>query len=456
MSTHAALIHKQTTYFRSRETLPLAFRKQALKRLADAIRAYESDIIQALKQDLNKSEFEAYSSEVGIVLKEIRFMLQHLSKWARPRKVRTPMTHIGSSGKLLYEPYGVALIIAPWNFPFQLAVLPLIGAIAAGNCAIVKPSELTPNTAEVLAWLIGETFLEEYITVVLGGVETSQSLLAEKVDKIFYTGGTEVGKVVMKAAAMHLTPVTLELGGKSPCIVHKDARLKLAAKRIAWGKFMNAGQTCVAPDYVYVHEDVKEEFLTELMQATALLYGADPLADDTYTRVISAKHFDRLQRLMPGGEVVFGGKSDRDSLRMEPTVLVHADMGHSLMQEEIFGPLLPVLTYTDIEQVLQFVNSRPKPLALYLFSESERLQRHVLEHASFGGGCVNDTVYHYTSPYLPFGGVGSSGMGAYHGESSFQCFSHRKSVLKQTTLLDIPFRYPHLKNGLKRIKMFLK
>lgn len=452
----AALIDKQRAFFHTGKSREIAFRKDALRRLGKAIRKYEHEIIQALKLDLNKSEFEAYSSEVGIILKEIRFIAKHLSAWARPRKVRTPLTHIGSRSAVYYEPYGVALIIAPWNFPFQLALAPLLGAIAAGNCAIVKPSELTPHTSEAIAKLIGEIYEEEYVAVVQGGAETSRALLAEKVDYIFFTGGISVGKIVMEAAASHLTPITLELGGKSPCIVHKDANLKLAARRIAWGKFMNAGQTCIAPDYLYVHQSVQTAFISHLKSAIQELYGTDPLRNNSFTRIVSDKHFDRLQSYLNNGTVHIGGGSNRDSLMIEPTVLTEVTPEDPVMQDEIFGPILPVLEYQELEQVLTDINNRPKPLALYIFSENKTVQDHVLTTATFGGGCVNDTVYHFTSPYLPFGGVGNSGMGAYHGRSSFELFSHRKSVLKQTTLFDLPFRYPHMKNGLKTIKRFLK
>ncbi|MBB6671961.1 aldehyde dehydrogenase [Cohnella nanjingensis] len=456
MDSCTALIRKQQAFFETGQTKPLAYRQEALRQLGNAIRKHERGILQALRQDLNKSEFEAYASEVGIVLKEIRFVMKHLRSWARPRKVKTPLTHIGSRSSIYPEPYGVVLIIAPWNFPFQLAIAPLIGAIAAGNCAVVKPSELTPRTSEVLALLIRETFGAEYIAVVQGDAETSQALLAEPVDYIFFTGGTAVGKVVMEAAAKRLTPVTLELGGKSPCIVHEDANLKLAAKRIAWGKFMNAGQTCVAPDYVYVHQSVKTAFLDHLKRAIDELYGANPLANASYTRIVSDKHFRRLQAFLADGVAAAGGQSDPNALLIEPTVLTEVSPDAPVMQDEIFGPILPVLAYQDIGQVIEAINRRPKPLALYIFSESKPIQRQVLNDASFGGGCVNDTVYHFTSPYLPFGGVGGSGMGAYHGRSSFELFSHRKGVLKQTTLFDIPFRYPNAKHALRWIKRFLK
>jgi aldehyde dehydrogenase (NAD+) len=456
MDNYSDLISQQKAFFHTHQTLSLSFRVDALNKLGQAVRKYEDELLQALKADLNKSEFEAYSSEIGIVLKEIRFVLKHLRSWARPKRVRTPLTHIGSRSTIYKEPYGVALIIAPWNFPFQLAIAPLIGAIAAGNCAIVKPSELTPTTSEVIAMLIRETYPEEYIAVVQGGVDASQALLKEKVDYIFFTGSVPVGKVIMEAAAKQLIPSTVELGGKSPCIVHEDAHLKLAARRIAWGKFMNAGQTCIAPDYIYVHQSVKEAFISHLKGAIEQLYGENPMENESYTRIVSDKHFNRLQAFLNDGKVIIGGKSNRDQLRIEPTVLSEITWDSSVMQDEIFGPILPVLAYNDIEQVLGEINSRPKPLSLYIFTESKSIAQQVLAGVSFGGGCVNDTVYHFTSPYLPFGGVGSSGIGAYHGQSSFELFSHRKSVLKQTTLFDIPFRYPHIKNGLKKIKLFLK
>ncbi len=456
MSDYEARVQKMKDCFRTHQTKDIGFRLNALMKLGDAIRKHERSITEALAADLNKSEFEAFASEIGIVLKEISFVRKRLRRWAKPRKVRTPLTHIGSRSAIHSEPYGVVLIIAPWNFPFQLAIAPLVGAIAAGNCAVVKPSELTPHTSEAIAAMIRETFPEEYIMVVQGGADASQALLDIDIDYIFFTGGTSVGKVVMEAAARHLTPVTLELGGKSPCIVHEDARLDLAAKRIAWGKFMNAGQTCVAPDYVYVHQSVQEAFLSRLKEAIGQLYGASPLTSGNYTRIVSEKHFERLARLLENGRTAVGGGCDRDGRLIEPTVLTEVAPDAAVMRDEIFGPILPILTYTDLDDVVSAINDRPKPLALYVFTESKEVQRRVLGRTSFGGGCVNDTVYHFTSPYLPFGGVGPSGMGAYHGRSSFELFSHRKSVLKQTTLFDIPFRYPHRKNGLKTIKRFLK
>jgi aldehyde dehydrogenase (NAD+) len=456
MENYHSLVLKQKAYFRTGATKELAFRIHALEKLREAIRANEQSLFHTLKEDLNKSEFEAYATEIGVLLEEIRFTLKHLSDWVKLEKVKTPVSHIGSTSFIYSEPYGVALIIAPWNYPFQLAIAPLIGAIAAGNCAIVKPSELTPKTSELIGKIIRELFSEEYISVVEGGLEASQALLAEDVDYIFFTGSVPVGKVIMEAASKNLTPVTLELGGKSPCIVHKDANLKLAAKRIAWGKFINAGQTCVAPDYLYVHESIKEQFLKEFRLATHELYGVDALKNPDYTRIVSKRHFDRLLTFLNNGDTYMGGDSNGETLTIEPTVLSRITWNDPVMQDEIFGPILPVLEYRELSEVIDGIHKHPNPLALYLFTENASVQQEVLYHISFGGGCINDTVYHLASPYLPFGGVGSSGLGAYHGKGSFDTFSHRKSVLKQTTKFDIPFRYPNVRDALKRIKWFLK
>lgn len=456
MENYHSLILKQKAFFRSGKTKELNYRIQALEAIRDAIRKNEQSLFHTLKEDLNKSEFEAYATEIGVVLEEFRFTLKHISDWIKPEKVKTPVSHIGSTGYIYSEPYGVALIIAPWNYPFQLAIAPLIGAIAAGNCAILKPSELTPKTSALLRKMITELFPEEYIAVAEGGVDASQALLAEDVDYIFFTGSVPVGKVIMEAASKNLTPLTLELGGKSPCIVHHDANVKLAAKRIAWGKFINAGQTCVAPDYLYVHESKKDEVLHEFQLATHELYGEKTLENPDYTRIVSKRHFDRLLTFLNNGNIFMGGGSNEETLTIEPTVLTGITWDDSIMQDEIFGPILPVLLYRELSEVIDGIHRHPNPLALYLFSENERVQQEVLQHISFGGGCINDTVYHLASPYLPFGGVGSSGIGAYHGKGSFDTFSHRKSVLKQTTKFDLPFRYPNVKDGLRKLKWFLK
>ncbi|MEH7121274.1 aldehyde dehydrogenase [Neobacillus vireti] len=456
METYSSLINKQKSFFKTETTKNVGYRIEALQKLRNAIKKNEKTLMEALRTDLNKSEFDAYTSEIGFVLEELRFTIKHLRSWAAPKKVKTPVTHIGSNSYIYPEPYGVSLIIAPWNYPFQLAVAPLIGAIAAGNCAIIKPSELTPKTSEVLENLIKEIFPEEYISVVQGGVDTSQSLLYEQLDYIFFTGSVPVGKMIMESAAKHLTPVTLELGGKSPCIVHEDANLKLAAKRIAWGKFTNSGQTCIAPDYLYVHKRIKDAFLQLFKETTLELYGKEPLKNPDFTRIVSERHFNRLSSFLDNGQLFMGGNTDQERLTIEPTVLTDITWEDSIMRDEIFGPLLPVLEYDDLSEVIEGIHRHPKPLALYIFTENHNIQEEVLTKVSFGGGCVNDTVYHFVSPYLPFGGVGTSGMGAYHGKGNFDTFSHQKSVLKQTTKFDIPFRYPNVKNGLEKIKLFMK
>ena len=456
MQTYNSLITKQKSFFRTETTKDVAYRLEALQKLRIAIKNNEKKLMDALKADLNKSEFDSYSTEIGIVLEELRFTIKHLRSWVKPKRVKTPITHIGSSSFIFSEPYGVTLIIAPWNYPFQLAIAPLIGAIAAGNCAVIKPSELTSKTSEVLGKLISDLFPEDYISVVQGGVETSQALLNEKFDYIFFTGSVPVGKVIMEAAAKNLTPITLELGGKSPCIVHEDANIKLAAKRIAWGKFTNAGQTCIAPDYLYLHKKIKDQFLQQFKEATIELYGEKPLNNVHFTRIVSDKHFKRLCSFLDNGELFMGGESNQENLMIEPTVLTNITWDDQIMQDEIFGPILPVLEYDVLSEVLEGIHRHPKPLSLYLFTENNNVQQEVVNSVSFGGGCINDTVYHFVSPYLPFGGVGNSGIGAYHGKGNFDTFSHQKSVLKQTTLFDIPFRYPNMKNGLNKIKLFLK
>ncbi len=456
MENFEQIIKKQRDFFQQGKSKDVSFRIAALKKLQHLIRSNEKDLMAALKADLNKSEFDTYLTEIGIVLEEINFTLKHLQKWTKPKRVRSTLATFGSKGYIYPEPYGVVLIISPWNYPFQLAIAPLIGAIAAGNCAIVKPSELTPNTSAILNKLLSENFSDDYIKVIEGGIETSNSLLKEKFDYIFFTGSVNVGKIIMEAAAKNLTPVTLELGGKSPCIVHEDANVKLAAKRIAWGKFINAGQTCVAPDYIYVHHRIKDEFLQALKKAIHDLYGKNVESTGRFTKIVSERHFNRLTSFIKQEKTIIGGGFDPQSLIIEPTVLDQISWDDDVMQEEIFGPILPIIEYAQLEEMISAINNHPKPLALYIFSESVEVQQLILQNISFGGGCINDTVYHLSSPYLPFGGVGDSGMGAYHGEGSFNVFSHKKSILKQTTLFDLPFRYPTTKNALKKVKMFLK
>jgi aldehyde dehydrogenase (NAD+) len=456
MEKYDTLIQMQRAFFTQGKTKNVTFRIEMLNQLRNLIKTNEKPLMDALKQDLNKSEFDSFISEIGIVLEEIRFTIKNLRKWSKPRRVKSSLTGLGSKSYIYSEPYGVAFIIAPWNYPFQLSIAPLIGAMAAGNCAIIKPSELTPRTSSILRKMINGNYPNDYISVVEGGVETSTALLEEKFDYIFFTGSVAVGKIIMEAASKHLTPVTLELGGKSPCIVHEDANLKLAAKRIAWGKYINAGQTCVAPDYLYVHKRIKDEFLRLFKESISELYGMNPIQKGDFTRIVSKRHFLRLTSFLKDGTIYYGGEHDLSKLMLEPTVLVDVLWDDEVMQDEIFGPILPVLEFEDLSSMVNKINSRAKPLALYTFSNSLDVQNYILNNVSFGGGCTNDTVFHLSSPYLPFGGVGESGIGAYHGKGSFDVFSHEKSILKQTTLFDLPFRYPNTKNALKKIKMFIK
>lgn len=451
-----ALIGKQRIYFQNGQTQNISFRMEQLKRLKSGIKAYEDKILYALRKDLNKSSFDAYSTEIGMVYEEINHFLKHLKSWAKPIRVKTALTHIGSTGYVYNEPYGVVLIISPWNYPFQLAISPLIGAIAAGNCAIIKPSELSSNTSRILAELIKEYFPEKYIAVVEGGIESSKDLLSEKLDYILFTGSVSVGKIVMEAAAQNLIPITLELGGKSPCIVHRDADIRLAAKRIVWGKFLNSGQTCIAPDYIFVHKDIKEKLLEHMKNMIQEFYGAEPLRNQDYPVIVNNRHFERLIAYLQNVRVLAGGQYDQERRLIEPTIIDQVYWNHAVMQDEIFGPILPVLEYEDISEMIRMVNSQPRPLALYFFSKNKELQEKVIKNISYGGGCINDTMMHAATLYLPFGGVGNSGIGSYHGKSSFELFSHKKSVLYQTTLFDLPVRYPNMKYGLNVLKFFLR
>jgi len=456
MSRTQEIAQKQREFFLNNKTKDLKFRKEQLLKLREAVREYEERILDALALDLNKSKYEGYMTEVGIVLEEISFVLKRFKRWAKPKRVKTPLTQFPAKSIIYKEPYGVVLIMSPWNYPFQLAIAPLVGAIAAGNCALIKPSNYSPYTSEVISEMIGKTFPEEYISVVLGGREANQDLLAQKFDYIFFTGGTKVGRVVMEAASKHLTPVTLELGGKSPCIVDETAKIDLAARRIVWGKFINAGQTCVAPDYVLVQKSVKNDLLTSMVKYVKEYFGKALEKDFRFPRIVNEKHFQRLLGLMGSGKLYYGGKSDPDLNRIEPTILDEVDWDSPVMQEEIFGPILPVLEFDSLDEVVRKVNARPKPLALYLFTTSKAKEKYILNSISHGGGCINDTVVHLATHYLPFGGVGESGIGNYHGRASFDTFSHKKSIMKKSNLIDVPLRYPPFKDSLKLLKKFLK
>jgi aldehyde dehydrogenase (NAD+) len=432
----------QRKFFATHATLPLNFRLEQLKKLETAIIKYNDEILAALYADLKKPKMEAFTSEIAFAIDEIRLMQKKLSGWMQPQSVKTPIHLQPAKSEIYRDPLGVVLIIGPWNYPFLLAITPLMGAIAAGNCAIIKPSEFAPHTAELIKKIIAECFSPSHVCVIEGGVAETTELLKLKFDHIFFTGSTPVGKIVMKAAAETLTPVTLELGGKSPTIVSPNADLDLAARRIAWGKFLNAGQTCVAPDYVYVHERVSKDLEKKLQEQIKKFYTEDAKSSDSYARIINEKNFDRLCKLLNKEQVVYGGGSDRSSLYIEPTILNNVQWTDETMKDEIFGPILPLLKYQSLDEVFKTINSQPKPLAAYFFSQNENEVERFLTEVSFGGGCINDIIIHLANPHLPFGGVGSSGVGAYHGERSFLTFTHEKSVVRKSKWLDFDFRYP--------------
>jgi aldehyde dehydrogenase (NAD+) len=436
------LVQKQRDFFSGGTTIDVSFRIEQLDRLRTALQTHEPALTKALGADLGKPPVEAYSAEIGIVLADIAFARQRVARWARTRRVKNPPIHKYTKSFIHPEPYGTALIIAPWNYPVQLLLSPLVGAIAAGNTALLKPSEISSNTSRALAEMIADAFDPAYIACVEGGPETAAALLEQRFDYIFYTGSTTVGRIVMEAAARGPTPVTLELGGKSPCIVEDDVELVHTAHRIVWGKFYNAGQTCIAPDYLLVNRKIRDRLLAAVKDAITEFYGPDPRTTPDYGRIINDRHFDRLSGLLGRGRVLVGGQKDKKQRYIAPTVIEGVSPDDPVMQEEIFGPILPVIEYDDLSGAIDFVNSRPRPLALYFFSRDRRKQRRVLTETRSGGVCINDTVIQITSPYLPFGGVGASGMGSYHGRASFDTFTHYRSVLKQTFLFDLTLRYP--------------
>ncbi len=449
----------QKAFFESGATRDYRFRIDALSRLQKAILDREDEICSALSADLNKSPFETYMCETGMVLSEISYAKKHLRRWMKKKRVRTPMAQFFSRSFTMHEPYGSVLILSPWNYPFMLSLDVLAGAVAAGNCAVISPSEYAPVTAHVIRTMIEETFPEEYIAVADGGPECNQELLAQRFDYIFFTGSPRVGRIVMKAAADHLTPVTLELGGKSPCIVDETADLRIAARRLAFGKCLNAGQTCVAPDYLLVQESVKDIFLDLLKQEICSMYGENPLICPDFVRIVSRSHYDRILGLIEnsGGTIFSGGRGDDLTLKIEPTILTDIAPEDPVMQEELFAPVLPVLTFRTTEEVCRFVTAREKPLALYLFTSDRKAERKILSEVSFGGGCINDTIIHLATPYMGFGGVGNSGIGSYHGKKSFETFSHEKSVLKKSTKIDLPVRYqPETPLKSRLLRLFLR
>ena len=448
----ADLIGRQKEYFAAGHTRSLAFREQMLRRFMRGIQEKEANITKALGEDFGKPAFETYATEIGILLTEIRFTLRNLKKWIKPKSVKGSLFNFPSRNYIYQEPLGVSLVIGAWNYPFQLTLSPVIGSIAAGGCAILKPSEHTSATSEIITKLVQKHFPPEYLAVVQGGPETSQALLELPFDKIFFTGSIPVGKIVATAAAKQLIPVTLELGGKSPCIVDQTADLKLAARRIVWGKFLNAGQTCVAPDYLLVQQNILPAFLQHLAQTITQFYGPEPERSPDYARIINQRHFTRLSNLLPEATIYAGGQTNAEKLYIAPTLLTDVTWEHPLMQEEIFGPLLPVLPFETLPDAIAQVNAHPKSLALYLFSRNKKAQATVLAQTSSGGACLNETVSHLANPHLPFGGVGASGQGNYHGKASFDAFSHHKSVLKKPFRPDLPLRYPPYQNKLNWMK----
>lgn len=432
-------------FYSDHQTLNINFRIGELKKFKSAILEYEDKITEALRADLHKSAEEAYLTEISIVIQEIDHHIGKLKKWAIPKKVRTPFHLLPSSGRIIYEPLGVALIIAPWNFPFHLLMNPLVGAISSGCCAFLKPSPHAPATAMVMEEMVRKTFNPGHVGIAQGGREVNKSLLAQHFDFIFFTGSPLVGQVVMKAAAENLTPVVLELGGKSPCIVEKDADIDIAAKRIAWGKTINAGQTCISPDYLFVHHSVKDDLVSRIGNQINAMYGPDIKLSHYYPRIIHEKAVNRIQKLMQHGKIIFGGDIDIENRYIAPTIIDEVRPDYPIMQEEIFGPVLPVMTFSDIDEVISYVNANEKPLAFYYFGKAAGTEN-IIQKTTSGGGCINDTILHVANHYLPFGGTGSSGMGRYHGKQSFLAFSNTRSILKTPTYIDNPYKYPPFKN----------
>ena len=457
MSDIQAVVANQRAYFAKGETLDVSFRRGALKRLQAAIKANEEKICKALESDLGKSASEAYMCEVGLTLSELSYVLSHLNRWTRRRPVLTPLAQFHARSFTVHNPYGVVLIMSPWNYPFMLTLEPLIGALAAGNCCVVKPSAYAPATSAAIRDLLAECFPPEYVAVVEGGRAENQELLNQRFDYIFFTGGVTVGREVMRKAAEHLTPISLELGGKSPCIVDSTAKLDLAAKRLAFGKLLNCGQTCVAPDYLLIDRKVKDEFLACLKKHLTAMIGEDALDNDKYVHMINRRHFNRVMGLIDQEKVVFGGRGAEDTLRIQPTIMDGVTAHDAVMQEEIFGPVLPVIVYDRIDEAISFINEREHPLALYLFSEDKATQNRFLQSVPFGGGCINDTIIHLATSRMGFGGVGHSGMGSYHGKKSFDTFSHEKSIVNKSTWMDLPVRYmPYHKRKDSLLRMFLR
>ena len=452
------MLDEHQAYFYAGMTRSVEFRIEQLEILKKTIKKYETDVIEALYKDLRKSGFEAYVTEIGLVYDNISYMTKNIEQWMEPKYVKTPVALMPSKSFIVNDSYGTVLIIAPFNYPFQLIMEPLIGAIIGGNCVVIKPSEATPHTANIVKKIISEAFDPRYIRVLEGEKEETSLLIHAPFDFIFFTGSVQVGKIVMKAAAERLTPIALELGGKSPAIVDHTANLAIAAKRIVWGKFVNAGQTCIAPDYVLVQENVKDEFIEQMKKAIAQFYGKDLQQSPDLGRIVNGNHFDRLMRILESenDHIIFGGKTDRDDLFIEPTLLTGVNFNSPSMEEELFGPILPIIGYNDLRNIIHQIRKLPKPLAAYMFSEHEKAQAFFLQELPFGGGCINDTITHAGSAHLPFGGVGNSGVQSYHGEASFNLFTHQKSIVKKNTSLPINIVFPPYKNKVKLVRGLLK
>lgn len=452
------IIESQREFFLTHTTKDINFRLENLQKLKKAILKYEGKLNEALKNDLTKPPFEAYVTEIGFVLEEISHHIHNLKKWAKPTKIRTDLVNFYSRSYILHEPFGVVLIMSPWNYPFQLLFDPLVGAISAGNCVVMKPAHYSEHVSDTIVEMITETFDQRYISILTGGRDVIQKMLDIRYDYIFFTGSPFLGRIVMEKASRHLTPVSLELGGKSPCIIDEDANLDVAARRAMFGKLLNSGQTCIAPDYFFVHSKIKKQFIEKIKECIIRSYGEDPQKSPDYGRIINIEQFAKLVGLIKTGDVVFGGWVDEGDRYIAPTILDNVKPGDPIMQEEIFGPIIPIMEYNNLDEVAAFINSREKPLAFYFFTSSRRKEKKLLSMTSSGGGCINDTMVHLTNPRLPFGGVGKSGMGGYHGKHSFDTFSHHRSILAKSTWLDIPLRYPPYGNGskLKIAKMLFK
>lgn len=452
------IFNKQKEFFNLGKTKDINFRIEVLKKLKKVIKENEDKILEALKRDLGKSNFESYATEIGLVYDEINTHIKNIKRWSKIKKIKSPIVHYPSKSYIYKEPYGVILIIGPFNYPFQLVMAPLVGAISAGNTAIIKPSENTKNTALLLEEIINENFNKEYLRVVspLEGKEAVSFLLELPFDYIFFTGSIRVGKIVMEKAAKNLVPVTLELGGKSPCIVDKDAKLEIAAKRIVWGKFLNVGQTCVAPDYLCVHRSIRDKLLKLIIEEIHKQFGKDIKSSPDYPRVVNSASLNRLSEYLNDGKIYYGGKIDKNDLYMEPTILTNVDVDSNVMTEEIFGPILPVIEFEDIKDIINFINAREKPLALYYFSENKVNINNILKCTTSGGVTINDTVIHVANGNLPFGGVGNSGIGSYHGKASFDTFTHKRSVMERGTFIEFNIRFAPYKNKINILKKIMK